>query len=178
MKRFAVLFLVLSLGVMAAGCDEELAPAGPTAGTVTLVSQTTAGQNIPAAHPLESAAAGQIQMTPSPVTGGYTASVTIQAQGFVRAGILPAPLDNGSAIVAGLIHQGGTGQLGPIVATLGITQTAPLVTPTGGVFITLTGIQIPQAVGDAISANPAGFYVAFYTALSQTGAMRGQLVKQ
>ncbi len=178
MKRFAVLVLVLSLGMMTAGCDEELAPAGPTAGTVSLASQLTAGQNIPAVHPLEAGAAGQIQMTMSPAGGGYVASITVQAQGLVRSGLLPAPLDSGSVLVAGLIHQGGAGQLGPIVATLGLSQTAPILTPTGGVFVTLTGIQIPQAVGDAISANPAGFYIAFYSALSQTGVMRGQFVRQ
>lgn len=175
MKRFVVLISVLSLGLMAAGCDGEIAPAGPTAGTATLVSQMTAGQNIPAPHPLERAAAGVVQLTLSPTGSGYTASVTLQAQGFVRSGLLPPPLDSGSALVAGLIHQGGAGQLGPIVATLGISPTVPLVTPTGGLFITLTGIQIPQAVGQAIIANPGGFYIAFYSGLSQTGAMRGQL---
>lgn len=178
MKRFAVLVLVLSFGLMAVGCDGDIAPAGPTAGTVTLASQMTAGQNIPAVHPLERSAAGLAQITLAPATGGYVASVTIQAQGLVGAGVLPAPLNSGSVIVAGLIHQGNAGAVGPIVATLGITQTAPLVTPTGGVFITLTGIQIQQAVGDAISANPAGFYLAFYSALSQTGVMRGQFVRQ
>ncbi|MEW5984506.1 MAG: CHRD domain-containing protein [Acidobacteriota bacterium] len=178
MKRFVVLVLVLGLGVMTAGCDEDLAPAGPTAGTVTFVSQMTAGQNIPPAHVLESAAAGQIQMTLSPSGAAYTASVTIRVQGLVRSGILPAPLDSGSVLVAGLIHQGGAGQLGPIVASLGLSQAAPLVTPTGGVFITLTGIQVQKAVGDGMIANPAGFYIAFYSALSQTGVMRGQLARQ
>lgn len=178
MKRFAVLVLVLGIGVMAAGCDEELTPAGPTPGTVTLVSQISASQNIPAPHALESAAAGQIQMTLEPTAAGYTMSVTLQAQGLVPAGVLPAPLNSGSVLVAGLIQQGAAGQVGQPVANLGISQTAPIVTPTGGAFITLTNIQIQKAVGDAIIANPAGFYMAYYSALSQTGVMRGQLIRQ
>ncbi len=71
-------------------------------------------------------------MTPA-AAGAYTASFTFQIGGLVKAGLLPAPLDSGSVILAGYIHQGAAGTVGPPVVQLPISLQAPIVTPTGSV---------------------------------------------
>lgn len=170
--------LVLALGLFSAGCDEVLSPATPS-GLVTLVSQISASQEVPAATPPESGAAGTLSVTMTPATGGaYTASFTFQIGGLVRAGLLPAPLDSGSVIVAGHIHSGAAGVVGPPVVALPISLAAPIVTPTGGVLLTISNVAVTADVASAILANPAGFYFNLHSALNPAGVVRGQLVKQ
>jgi hypothetical protein len=170
--------LVLALSLSSAGCDEVLAPATPT-GLVTLVSQISGSQEVPAAAAPEAAAAGTLSITMTPSGGGaYLASFTFQVGGLVKAGVLPAPLDSGSVIVAGHIHQGAAGVVGLPVVPLPISQTLPIVTPTGGVLLTISNVAVSADVASAILANPAGFYFNLHTALNPSGVVRGQLVKQ
>ena len=132
MKRFAVAAAVLSL--FAAGCDEKLNPVAPTPGQVTLASQLAGSANVPPASSLEAGSAGTLSVAMTPAAGGaYTASFTFQIGGLVKAGLLPAPLDSGSVILAGYIHQGAAGTVGPPVVQLPISLQAPIVTPTGSV---------------------------------------------
>jgi hypothetical protein len=177
MKRLTIPALALAL--FAVGCDEVLNPVAPTPGTVNLVSQVSGAQVVPPAGSLEAAAAGTLQVTMSPTTGGaYTASFTFSIGGLVRAGILPTPLDSGSVIVAGLVSQAAAGSPGAPVLQLPISQAAPIVTPTGTVLLTFTGVAVPSAVASAILANPSGFYFSLHSALNQAGVVRGQLIKQ
>ena len=178
MKRLVALALLLS--VSAAACtkdDDSTTPVGPS-NTVTLVAQMSGTQNVPPAGTLEAGAVGTAQIVMTPGSNGYTATVTLQLGGLVRAGLLPAPLDSGSVIVAGLIHAGGPGTVGAPVAQLPISLAAPLVSPTGSILIQLTNVQVAQAAGSAIAASPSSFYLNLYSALNQTGVLRGQLVKQ
>jgi hypothetical protein len=169
---------VLALGLCSAGCDEVLAPATPT-GVVTLVSQMSGAQEVPAATAPEAASAGTLSLSMTPAGGGaYTASFTIQLAGFVKAGVLPAPLDSGSVIVAGHIHTGAAGVVGAPIVPLPISQAAPIVTPTGGAFLTIANVAVPADVASAILANPSGFYFNLHSALNPGGVVRGQLVKQ
>jgi len=181
MKRHAVLACVLSL--VAVGCDKSINPVVPS-GVVTLVAQLSGASNVPPAGSLEAAANGSIQFVLTPATAGdFTGVLTLRLAGLatkattVAAG-LPAPLNDGSVIVAGFIHSGAAGTLGAPVLSLPISQTAPLVSPTGSVLITMKGINLPAATAAAILANPAGFYFNLYSALNQNGVMRGQLVRQ
>lgn len=176
MKRLAVLTCVLSL--VAVGCDKSINPVVPS-GVVNMMAQLSGASNVPPAGSLEAGATGSLQLTMTPTTGGdFTASFTLQLAGLVRSGVLPAPLDNGSVIVAGLIHQGAAGALGAPVFQLPISLTAPILTPTSTALLTLRGITIPAATANAIIANPAGFYFNLYSALNQNGVLRGQLVRQ
>ncbi len=61
---------------------------------------------------------------------------------------------------------------------LGLTPAAPLLTPTGSLLITLSGINVPTNVAEAIMANPAGYYVNLHSAVNPGGVIRGQLVRQ
>ncbi|HSP91559.1 MAG TPA: CHRD domain-containing protein, partial [Vicinamibacterales bacterium] len=101
-----------------------------------------------------------------------------QIGGLVKAGVLPAPLDSGSVILAGYIHQGAAGTVGPPVVQLPISLQAPIVTPTGSVVLTISNVPVSASAAGAILANPSGFYFNLYSALNQNGVIRGQLVKQ
>ena len=176
MKRLAVLACAMSL--VAVGCNESINPVVPS-GVVTLVSQLAGTSNVPPAGSLEAGATGSLQVTMTPTTGGaYTASFALSLKGLVKAGVLPIPLDNGSVIVAGYIHQGAAGALGAAVVALPISQTAPILSPTSTVLVTISGVAVSAAAASGILANPAGYYFNLYSALNQNGVTRGQLVKQ
>ena len=177
MKRLTVAACVLSL--LAAGCDEKLNPVAPTPGQVTLASQLSGAANVPPASSLEAGSAGTLSVTMTPAAGGaYTASFSFQIGGLVKAGVLPAPLDSGSVILAGFIHQGAAGSVGPPVVQLPISLQAPIVSPTGSVVLTISNVQVSADAATAILSNPSGFYFNMYSALNQNGVVRGQLAKQ
>ena len=188
MKRFTFVAVVLSLAV--AGCDEKLNPTSPTEGQVTLVSpQLSGAQVVPpagqqgiAAGALEAAAAGSLSVTMVPSGGGnYTASFTFSVANLIKAGQVPVPpLDSGSVIVAGYIFPGaaGGGATGLPVVQLPISTTAPIVTPTGSVMLTISNVTVTSAAASAILANPAGFYFSLHSAVNQAGVVRGQLAAQ
>jgi hypothetical protein len=177
MKRLTVVAVFLSL--FAVGCDEKLNPVAPTQGQVNLVSQLSGAANVPPAGSLEAGSTGALSVTMVPAAGGaYTASFTFQIAGLVKAGLLPAPLDSGSVIVAGYVHQGAAGTVGPPVVDLKISLAAPIVTPSGGTTLTISNVAVSASAASAILSNPSGFYFNLYSALNQTGVIRGQLVKQ
>jgi CHRD domain len=177
MKRLTLAAVVLTL--FAAGCDEKLNPAAPTAGQVTLASQMSGAANVPPAGSLEAGSTGQLSVTMTPAAGGaYTASFTFQIQGLVKAGVLPAPLDSGSVIVAAYIHQGAAGTVGPPVVQLPVSLQVPIVSPTGSVLLTISNVSVSASAASAILSNPSGFYFNMYSALNQNGVIRGQLVQQ
>jgi hypothetical protein len=184
MKRFTVAAVVLSL--FAVGCDETLNPVAPTAGQVTLVSQLSAAAEVPPAgsqgNPagaLEAGATGTLSVTMVPATAGsYTASFTFSIGNLIKAGVLPSPLDSGSVIVAGHIHSGAAGTSGPPIVPLPISQTAPIVSPTGSVMLTISNVGVTADAASAILANPGGFYFNLHSALNPIGVVRGQLAKQ
>jgi len=178
MKRFTVVAVALSL-FAAVGCDETLNPVAPTAGQVTLVSNLSGASNVPPASSLEAGSAGTLSVTMVPAAAGaYTASFSFQIGGLVKAGVLPAPLDSGSVILAGYVHQGAAGTVGPPVVQLPISLQVPIVTPTGSVVLTISNVQVSASAAAAILANPSGFYFNMYSALNQNGVVRGQLTKQ
>jgi hypothetical protein len=177
MKRFAV--AAVALAFVAAGCDDTLNPATPTPNQVTLVSSLSGAANVPPASSLEANSTGALSVTMTPAAGGaYTADFSFQIAGLVKAGVLPAPLNSGSVIVAGYVHQGGAGTVGPPVVQLPISLQAPIVTPDGTAVLTISGVAVSAGAASAILSNPSGFYFNLYSALNQNGVVRGQLAKQ
>ncbi len=81
-------------------------------------------------------------------------------------------------IVAGHIHSGAAGTSGPPVVPLPISLAAPIVTPTGSVMLTISGVAVSADAANAILANPGGFYFNLHSALNPVGVVRGQLAKQ
>ena len=177
MKRLTIVALVLA--VFAVGCDEQLNPVAPTPGQVTLVSSLSGASNVPPASSLEAGSTGTLSVSMVPAAGGaYTAEFTFQIGGLVKAGLLPPPLNSGSVIVAGYVHQGAAGTVGPPVVQLPISLQAPIVTPTGSVVLTISNVSVSASVASAVLSNPSGFYFNMYSALNQNGVVRGQLAKQ
>jgi hypothetical protein len=177
MKRFAPVAVALAL--FAAGCDEKLNPVVPTSGQVTLVSNLSGAANVPPASSLEAGSNGSLSVTMTPAAGGaYTADFSFRLGGLVKAGVLPAPLNGGSVIVAGYVHQGAAGTVGAPVVQLPISLQAPIVTPDGTAVLTISGVAVSSGAAAAILANPSAFYFNLYSALNQNGVVRGQLVKQ
>jgi hypothetical protein len=165
--------------VFAVGCDEQLNPVAPTPGQVTLVSTLSGASNVPPASSLEAGSSGTLSVSMIPAAGGaYTAEFSFQIGGLVKAGVLPSPLNSGSVIVAGYVHQGAAGTVGPPVVQLPISLQAPIVTPTGSVILTMSNVSVSASAASAILANPSGFYFNMYSALNQNGVVRGQLAKQ
>lgn len=178
MKRLAMLAAVLAL--ISAGCtkDGDDTTVSPSS-VITLAAQMSGTQEVPVANPPEATGVGTAQVIMTPAAGGaYTATFTFSISGLVRAGVLPAPLDSGSVIVAGHIHQGVAGVAGPVLVPLPISQAAPLVSPTGSVLITFSNVAVSADAATAILANPPGFYINLHSALNPAGVVRGQLVKQ
>jgi hypothetical protein len=184
MKRFAPAAVALAL--FAAGCDEKLNPVAPTPGQLTLVSSLSAAAEVPPAgqqgNPagaLEAGATGGLSVLMVPSGGGaYKADFTFSVANLIKAGVLPAPLDSGSVIVAGHIHSGAAGTAGPVLVPLPISQQAPLVSPTGSVTLTIANVTVSADAANAILANPGAFYFNLHSALNPPGVVRGQLVKQ
>jgi hypothetical protein len=186
MKRFAVLASVVVL--VAAGCNKSINPVVPS-GIVVLTSTLTGASNVPpagyagGASALEAGSNGSVQITLTPAAdGSYTASISLRLGGLITRATslsmgLPYPLDNGSLIIAGMIHQGGTGTPGPAVLALPISQTAPIFSPDGTVQVTIKNVAVSSATAASILANAPGFYFNLYSYFNQTGVMRGQLVK-
>ena len=61
---------------------------------------------------------------------------------------------------------------------LPISLAAPIVTPTGSVMLTISGVAVSADAANAILANPGGFYFNLHSALNPVGVVRGQLAKQ
>ncbi len=75
------------------------------------------------------------------------------------------------------LHSGASGANGPVVLdTSVVSGEVPLASGSGG--FTRTGVTVPVALAQAILSNPGAFYLQVHTALTPSGAARGQLVAQ
>lgn len=108
---------------------------------------------------------------PDPGPAGATGSAVIIIDDETNEVCFELTIDGlakGDAVIAAHIHEGETGVAGDVVVPL---FTAP---PTGE----MTGCvqDVDPATIDAITADPAAFYVNIHTEQYQAGAVRGQLV--
>ncbi len=177
MKRLSL--LACAVGVALAGCDGKISPATPT-NVTTLVAQLSSAGVLP--FPVtggEAQGVGSVTLRLTPAPGGYAVTFTL------ALGNLPPT----TTIVAGLIFPGaaGTFSQSPVYATpisypSAANPTAPatpVLTPTGSTRLDFnTCAVMVQAVGDGLTASPSGFYFQLISAANQTGALRGQFVKQ
>ncbi len=167
MKRLSILACVASVAL--AGCNGTISPVTPT-GVTTLVAQLSAAGVIPAPVGGETQGVGSVTLRLTPTTGGYSVAYTL------AVGNEPPAT---TVFVAGLIQQGPAGTVGPPVYQTTLSPTAPVLTPTGSIRLDfLINPVLAQAAGDAMIASPSSFYFQLYSAVNQTGSLRGQLVKQ
>jgi len=165
MKHLSFLFCILGLVAVSCSDDETM---GPTDQSVVFTAQLGAANENPPIAGAEGSAAGSVRITFTPVTGGYNVAFAVNITGF------PAT----SVIFAGHIHEGASTVNGPIRVNTGLTQTTPMLTPTGGAALTFTGIAVPNEQAQAIFANPGGYYFNLHSPLNPGGVVRGQLVRR
>jgi len=177
MKRLGIVVVVCSL--FAVGCESTTENPVSPSNQVILAAQMSGSQEVPLASAPEANGVGTVQIVMTPAAGGaYSATFSFSIAGLVRAGVLPAPLDSGSVIVAGHIHRAPAGVAGPVVVPLPISQAAPLVSPTGSVVVSFSNVTVNADIASAILADPAGYYINLHSALNPAGVVRGQLVRQ
>ena len=173
MKRTGV--FLLTMCVLAAGCDEENTTGPSNTGNQPLVfGATLSAQNeVPPVGNAESTATGNATVTLTPtrdaagaITGG-TFEFTFNVSG----------LTNASNITMAHIHQAAAGTNGPVVVDSQLSAATSIQTPVGTASFNRAGLTASSAATPAaIVANPAGFYFNVHTSLNPGGVVRGQLV--
>lgn len=166
MKHSFLLFCIL--GLVATACDDE-ETTSPSAQNIVFSATLAAANENPPITNSEGAAAGSVTITFAPTGGGaYTADFAVNVTGFPQT----------SVIFAGHIHEGASTVNGPVRVNTGLTQTAPMLTPTGGASLTFTGVAVDSTLAQAIFNNPGGWYFNLHTPLNTGGVVRGQLVRR
>ena len=171
MKRVAVLMMALAI---AAACDDNNSPAGPsTSGPIVFTSTLSAANEVPPVTNAESGGRGSVTITfnvprdsTGAVTGSGTATFAVQLTGF------PA----NTPVVAAHIHPGASGVNGGALVTTGLTAAAPILLNDGTGNLSLTA-TITQVDAQAIMTSPANYYFNVHTPLNGAGAARGQLTR-
>jgi hypothetical protein len=171
MKRSGV--LLLTMCVLAAGCDEDSDP-GPSNQPLVFTASMSAAQETTAVGGGENNATGTATVTITPtrdaanaITGG-TAQLVFTVQG----------LTSSSNIILAHVHTGATGVAGPPIINANITAATAIPTPLGSASFDRSGIATDAATINAIVANPGGHYFNVHTTSNPGGVVRGQLQAQ
>jgi hypothetical protein len=171
MKRSGV--LLLTMCVLAAGCDEDSDP-GPSNQPLVFTANMTAAQETTAVGGGEQNATGTATVTITPtrdsagaITGG-TARFQFTVQG----------LTSGSNIILAHVHTGAAGVAGGPVIDSGLTAASAIPTPAGSASFDRSGLTATATTINAIVANPGGHYFNVHTTSNPGGVVRGQLQAQ
>ena len=175
MKRLSI--VVVALGVLSVGCGSPTTPS--TNPNIAKFTATLLPSNVvPAITNADASGRGTVAIT---------FNLTKDAAGAITAVTVDFTMDlnnfpAGTSVTTALIHPGAAGNNGGGLIAMGLgageivlvngTQTGITKTGvTGGAAFTLAAAQ------DVIN-NPSQYYFLVHTALSPSGAARGQLVKQ
>ena len=173
MRPLGLLLIALAL---AAGCDDNEPPTGPSnTGPIVFTAALSAANEVPPITNAESGGRGNVTITfnvprdsTGAITGGGGVTFAMQLNGF------PA----GTPAIAAHIHPGAAGTNGSVLVGTTLSAAAPVLMGDGTANITVTATpDISQANAQTILANPAGFYFNVHTPLNPTGAIRGQLTR-
>jgi hypothetical protein len=167
--------LLLTMCVLAAGCDEENTTGPSNAGNQPLVftANLSAQNEVPPVSNAESAATGTatVTLTPTRDAAGAVTGGTFEFQFNVSG------LTNTSNITLAHIHQAAAGSNGPVVVDSQLSAATSIPTPVGSASFNRAGLTANSAaIPAAIVANPAGFYFNIHTSQNPAGVVRGQLV--
>ena len=108
------------------------------------------------------------ETTGSTSTASGHAQIKVRNDGTIEWNVFVLNPD-GETFVAGHIHHAPVGVAGPVVQTLHMSGA------TSDMQIRDTGEASNAALGEAICANPAAYYVNYHTTAFPGGAIRGQL---
>ena len=175
MKRFAMLALVLTLGI---SCDDSpTSPSDPNVARFTAILLPS--NEVPPITNADASASGTMQLTmtvtrdAANVITGATYDFVVNFTGF------PA----NTTLTGAHIHNAPAGTNTGVVVGLPLTATDVAV-PTGQGSLTKSALSSTSAtvsaaaVAQGIFNNPAGNYFNVHTQLNTGGAIRGQLVRQ
>ena len=108
------------------------------------------------------------ETTGSTSTASGHAQIKVRNDGTIEWDVFVLNPD-GETFVAGHIHRAPAGVAGPVVPPLHMSGA------TSDMQIRDTGEASNAALGEAICANPAAYYVNYHTTAFPGGAIRGQL---
>jgi hypothetical protein len=171
MKVFGFLLLTC---VLAAGCDEETAPAPSNPNTINFTAALSTANEVPAVTNAEVSGRG---------TALITFNVTRNAAGAIQSGTVDFHFDVNSfpantTLILSHIHTGASGVAGPVLINTNLSPATALGLPSGAGSWEVKGITADAATLQSIIDNPAGFYFNVHSSTNQPGVVRGQLVKQ
>jgi hypothetical protein len=170
MKRIALLAVLTA--VAACGSDS---PTNPTSGPIVFTAALSAANEVPAVTNADANGRGTATITltaprdsSGAITGAGTMNFVIQLSGF----------PGGAVVRAAHIHPGAVGVNGTPLVDTRLTAANAVTLADGTGTLSFSNIDVSQVDGQAIAANPAGFYFNAHTVTNPGGAVRGQLVKQ
>jgi hypothetical protein len=172
-RPYAVLAIVLP--VFAWACSDSDHVTQPTSSTFTSFFAQLAPSQVQVGGPV----------APGTPSGAMTMTLNLSMNGSndiqTATGNFSGSFDSfqGLMVTSAHVNSGAAGTIGPIVIDLGITRPGfptgpnPREFPTGFSPFNVT-VPVSPAVAAHILANPSGFYFEADTALSPSGAVRGQ----
>jgi hypothetical protein len=172
MKRVctAVVMSVL-IAAGASSCDDS--PTAPEPNSVTFTATLSPANEVPPVTNADASGSGTVTITLNLTRGSAgvitaaTANFQSSLTGFVA----------GTALSLAHIHTGAAGVAGGVVVDTGLAPGQVVLTTGAGSF-TRDAIPVTAEMAQSIIATPSAFYFNVHTALTPTGAVRGQLVKQ
>jgi hypothetical protein len=160
-------FVCLVATTTSSACDDDDSPTSPD-DRLILTAQLRPSNEVPAVTNADSSGVGMVTVTLNLTgSGGPTADFHVELAGFA----------NGTVVNASHIHQAVAGVNGPVVVDLGLTA-GQTVLANGSTTIVRNGIPVSQAIAQGLASNTSGFYFNVHTALTPSGAVRGQLSRQ
>lgn len=169
MSRWTTAVAVVFCLVLASACGDS--PTSPD-DRVILTAQLRPANEVPAVTNADSTGAGTVTVTLSLTRSAGTITAATADFHVTLAGFA-----NGTVVNASHIHNGAAGSNGPVIVDLGLTP-GQTVLATGSTTVIRNAITVSPTVAQNILSNPSGFYVNVHTALTPSGAVRGQLSGQ
>jgi hypothetical protein len=175
MRQWGV--LVLSAGLLAAGCGSNNTTSPSTTNPNTIAFNVTLlpSNEVPPVSNAEQSGRG---------TAVITMNLTRNTAGTIQSGTLDFHYDlnsfpAGTTITASHIHTGAAGATGGVLISTGQSAATALGLPAGSGSWENKGVSgVDAATLQGIIDNPSGFYFNVHSSTNPGGVARGQLVKQ
>jgi hypothetical protein len=166
-------YLLLALGLVAAGCGDGNNPTSPSGGTGPLVftAELFAGNEVPLVTNFESVAHGAVDITMN-VTRDSSDKITAAT---ARFDIQLAGLAPDTTFVGAHIHPGVAGVAGPVIVNTTLSSGTPQAVQSGAATWAFDNINVPVAIAQGMIDNPSAFYFNVHSFSNPAGVARGQL---
>jgi CHRD domain-containing protein len=151
----------------------EPTPTPPPTVAIVFTSELRSANEVPPITDAEASCTGQGRV----ILRGQLDSAGKIATATAQFSLLVTDCPNSTKITQAHIHQGSTGQAGPIKVDSGLKASAPIEMERGEMGINQPDIAVTDvAVIANMLANPAGYYLNVHSVTHPDGFLRGQLV--